>query len=147
MRRLALSVSALVTAAGCGDSYVLSEAEGIEAARGAFIAHDIYPSSTRPFGPIMLDEVAIEFTVDGWSLADKLGFEYVADGDPDFAEAVTDLGAIGEQPRLQAAVDQALTEEPGVHLLVLRTWGHETADLAKAQLARAVDEWLTAQGR
>lgn len=146
MRRLAVVLSLALTAA-CGDSYVLTEAEGIEAARGAFIAHNIYPSSTRPFGPIMLDEVAIEFTVDGWSLADKLGFEYVAEGDPDFSEAVTDLGATGEQPRLQAAVDLALEEEPGVHILVLRTWGHETADLAKAQLAGAVDAWLTSQGR
>lgn len=147
MRSLALLVCTLVTAAGCGDSYVLDETEGVAACRAAFIAHGIYPSSTRPLGPITVDEVAIELTIDGWSLADKLGFEYVSEADPDFTETATDLGTTADQPRLQAAVDTALMEEPGVHLLMVRTWGHETAELASEQLQRYVGDWLTAQGR
>jgi hypothetical protein len=138
---------ALATSA-CGGSHVLDEAEGVAAARAVFDRHGIGTGSTRPFGPLMLDEVAVDFTVDGWSLADNLGFEYVSEADPDFAEAATDLGALDQQPRLQAAVDEALmVDEPGVHILVLRTWGHETAELAREQLDRHVDAWLVSLGR
>jgi hypothetical protein len=138
----------LLAPSACGDVHVLDEQEGITAARAAFTRHDIGTGSTRPFGPLMIDEVAVDFTVDGWSLADNLGFEYVSEADPDFTEAATDLGALDQQPRLQAAVDEALmVDEPGVHILILRTWSHETATLARDQLDRHVDAWLTSLGR
>ena len=90
MVRLALAL-VLAPLAACGGSYTLDEAEGIEAARTAFIRHTIYPSSTRPLGPVRVDEVDLQLTIDGWSLADKLGFEYVSDGDPDTAPAPTEI--------------------------------------------------------
>jgi hypothetical protein len=145
MRR-SLALAAAMSSA-CGGSYTLDEEEGVDVARAAFMAHSIYATSTRPLGPLTIDEVELTFTIDGWSLADKLGFEYVSDGDPDVSAAVTELGSIAEQPRLQAAIDEALMAEPGVHILVIRTWGHETYELAREQLTRHVDEWLTARGR
>jgi hypothetical protein len=150
MFRFALVLALLPLAlplAACGMSYTLDESEGIDAARTAFIRHAIYPTSTRPLGPVHTDEADVSFTVDGWSLADKLGFEYVSEGDPDFAALASDPGGSSEQPRMQAAVDEALVAEPGVHVLVIRTWGHETYELARDQLVDYVDAWVSSQGR
>lgn len=143
-RRLA-ALALLLSA--CGMSYTLDEQEGIDVATAAFNRHTIYPGSTRPIGPMTIDEVELTFTVDRWSLADKLGFEYVSDGDPDFTTAATDLGDSAEVGKLQTAVDEALAAEPGAHVLVLRTWGHETYELAAEQLDRYVEAWLIEQGR
>lgn len=144
--RLALAF-ALISLAACGMSYTLDESEGVEAARTEFAAHGIVAASTRPLGPVTVDGVAITFTVDGWSLADQLGFEYVSEHDPDFTRAVTDLGVPAETAKLQAAVDTTLAAEPGTHVLIVRTWGHETFELARDQLRGYVDQWLIAQGR
>lgn len=138
----------LASLSACGTSYTLSEEEGVQVARDAFRAHNVYTTSTRPLGPLRVDDQfeVPSFTVDGWSLADLLGFEYVSEGDPDFATAPVDLGADGQS--LQAAVDLATEGETGnVKILVLRTWGHETYELAAEQMTGAIDAWITAQGR
>jgi hypothetical protein len=139
---------ALVALPACGMSYTLTEEEGVAVAQAAFQRHGVNPGSTRPFGPVVIDEVSVDFTVDRWSLADGLGFEYVSEADPDFAEAATDLGANDQHARLQTAVDEALAvDEPGVQLLILRTWGHQTYELAVDQLDGYVDAWLVERGR
>ena len=140
-----LAAASLVLAA-CGGSYTLTEDEGVTIARDVFATHDIPAGSTRPLGPLPIDEIDVEFTVDRWSLADRVGFEYVSEDDPDFSEAVTDLGADGEAQRLQEAVDLFLAEPPGDRVLVLRTWSHETAGLAQSQLEGFVEAWLVEHG-
>ncbi len=141
-----LAVVTLALAA-CGTSYTLDEAEGVDAIRAEFTAHGISTGGTRPLGPLRIDDVEVSFALDGWSLADQLGFEYVSDGDDDFSEAKSDLGGSLEWPKLQTAIDEALVEEPGTHVMVVRTWGHETAELATDQLRRYVSDWLIAHGR
>ena len=138
----------LLALSACGGSYTLDEAEGVAITRDVFERRDIFTGSTRPLGPIRIDELSLDlsFTVDAWSLADKVGFEYVSEGDPDFAAAPVELGGLDEWPKLQAAVDVALEEEPGVRVLILRTWSHETAGLAQGQLEGYVDAWLTEHG-
>ncbi len=145
LSRLAVVLLAL---SACGGSYTLDEAEGVAITRDVFITHGIFTGSTRPLGPIRLDELSLDlsFTVDAWSLADKVGFEYVSEGDPDFAAAPVDLGGLDQWPQLQAAVDVSLEAEPGVRILILRTWGHETPELAQGQLENYVDAWLTEHG-
>lgn len=141
--RLAL---APVVLAACGGSYTLTEDEGVTIAHDVFATHNIVVGSTRPMGPLPIDDVDVEFTVDRWSLANGVGYEYVSEDDPDFDEAVTDLGSDREVPRLQTAVDLFLEAEPGHRVLIIRTWGHETADLAKNQLEGYVELWLTDHG-
>lgn len=145
MRLLAAAV--LASTCACGMSYTLDEAEGVMIAQEAFRARNIFPGSTRPLGPFRVnDQFDLSFTVDGWSLADLLGFEYVSEGDPDFASAPIDLGKDGQA--LQTAVDLATEGEAGdVKILILRTWGHETYELARDQMTGYIDAWLVAQGR
>lgn len=133
----------LTLVSACQFSYILDEDEGVAVAREVFTRHGIDAMSTRELGPLTLDDVV--FTADGWSAAARLGFEYVSEADPDFTEATTDLGAIDQYERLQTAVDDFLATEGG-HVLILRTWTHETAELAREQLDKRVDAWLIAQG-
>lgn len=127
----------------CGDVYVLSEEEGVRAARDELLVHGIQADAVgEPLGPIVVDGVAISFVLDGWSAERGLGFEYVAERDPDFDEAPVDLGSLAESQKLEAAVDAALAATPERRVLVLRTWGHETFDLAEEQLRRRVSSWL-----
>jgi hypothetical protein len=140
--RLALVLGIL---AGCGDVYLVSEADGVRVVGEELTARGIAATATPPFGPVAVDGVAVTFTLDGWSDAATFGFEYVSDGDPDFTEATTDLGAIAETPKLQAAVDATLPA--GSQILVIRTWGHETEALAEDQLRGYVQQQLDALGR
>ena len=137
---------ALLSLPACGGSYVIPEADGVAIARAELAARGVATSDARGLGPLTIDGVAVSFELDGWSAARTIGFEYVSENDPDFVEAATDLGAIDQTPKLQAAVDAALAAEPGSRVLILRTWSHETAELAEDQLRRHVDEWLSAQG-
>jgi len=137
---------ALLCLPACGDSYVIAEADGVAIARTEFAARGVTTDAARSLGPLTIDAAEVSFTLDGWSAARSVGFEYVSEEDPDFVEAATDLGALDETAKLQTAVDAALAGEPQSHVLVIRTWGHETAELATSQLRRYVDEWLTAQG-
>jgi len=133
--------------AACGtDGYVVPEADGVAIARQAFEARGVTVSETRAMGPLTIDAVGVSFVLDGWNATRGLGFEYVAEADPDFVEAATDLGDVAESEKLQTAVDAALATEPDSHVLVLHTWTHETAELAEDQLRRHVDGWLTEQG-
>lgn len=143
--RLALALSLLPLAA-CGTSYTLGEGDGVTAASDEFAAHGVVASATRSLGPVTVDGVALTFTLDRWCPAEGLGFEYIADNDPDFTAATTDLGVGTSTAKLQAAVDAALAAEPGAHVLILRTWGHETFELARDQLRGYVAQWLVAHG-
>jgi len=138
---------AIVLLAGCGDdTYIIPEADGVRITREELAARGVSATAARSFGPVTVDGVALSFILDGWSDATAIGFEYVSEADPDFAEAATDLGQLDESPKLQAAVDAALTAEPGSHVLVLRTWSHETPELAEGQLRDYVRQWLTGLG-
>lgn len=146
--RGARSVSVVVSVAGlalglvaCGDVYVLSEAEGVAAARAVFAERGfVLEDVDHVLGPVVVEGEAVTFTLDGWSDVRRLGFEYVSEGDADFAEATLDLGSLALAPKLQAAVDVETATTANV--LVLRTWGHETFGLADGQLRRAVAAWL-----
>jgi hypothetical protein len=137
---------ALVCLAGCGGSYVIPEEDGVRITREELAARGVSAAETRSFGPVAVDGVAVSFVLDGWSAAAALGFEYVSEADPDFAEAAPDLGSLDESPKLQAAVDAALAAEPDSHVLILRTWSHETQQLAEEQLREHVRTWLAGLG-
>ena len=143
--RVALALSVIGLAA-CGDTYFIPEDDGVRIVREEFAARGVVASEGRTVGPVTVDGVAMTFPLDGWSSADALGFEYVSDADPDFAAAATDLGSIAEAPKLQAAVDAALAAEPASHVLVVRSWAHETRALAENQLRNHVRQRLVELG-
>lgn len=139
------AVGLVIGLAGCGDVYVLSEAEGVKAAREVFAERGLVVDATdHVLGPVTVDGAAVTFTLDGWSPSSRYGFEYVSEGDADFSETTLDLGSLERAPKLQAAVDVATATTANV--LVMRTWSHETFELADAQLRRAVTAWLDVLG-
>jgi len=83
--RIARSLVMLGGLAACGDSYVIPEADGVRIVNEELAARGITATATRTFGPVAVDGVDVTFTLDGWSATAGFGFEYVAEGDPDYA--------------------------------------------------------------
>lgn len=84
----------------------------------------------------------VAFTLDGWDAAHRVGFEYLADGDPELA-TVTGASYAFWPDALQDAVK---TQLQGDVILVLRQVSHETHELAVGQLDSLVKSRLAEYG-
>lgn len=84
----------------------------------------------------------VTFSLDGWDAGHRVGFEYLADGDADFASANGASYAFWADS-LQDAVKTKLPDDV---ILIIREVAHETRELAVGQLEDIIDARLAEYG-
>ena len=146
-------MAAPVAAGGCMDSIAyVSEARAIVLAREALAERGVQATdATHALTGITACDgrtpetcETVGFTLDGWDPARHVGFEYVADNDPDFGKG-TRWSDIVPAEHLQTAVDAALAGT-GDTVIIIRQWAHETDSLAEEQFVRKLEGRLVALG-
>ncbi len=139
---------AALAASACDQIEYLSEPRAVELAREALAQRGVAATDeTHALTGISACDgrtpetcEVVDFTLDGWDPARRVGFEYVATNDPDFGKN-TRWSDIGPDEKLQAAVDAALSGT-GDTVFVIRQWAHETELLAEDQFVRWFEQRL-----
>jgi hypothetical protein len=154
---ITLTLAGPLAFAGCGDEAVsLTESEGAAVISQALTARG-YAPTTDDFaltGVPVCDafencQAPAALTLDGWDPVSRVGYEYISRDDPDFPDhpllrsTNPTIGRINAA-LLEAAINAQLADGEGGTVLVLRSWAHETTDLATGQLDNEVQRRLDA---
>ncbi len=130
----------LVALGGCGSpGWILPEAEAVQIADEELARRGIGASDRSHTVATSL----LTLELDAWDPAMMVGYEYVADPDPELGTGSA-YGELDGWEELQAAVDAAVGTD--THVLIIHTWAHETEALCRDQFLGNLQGRLDALG-
>lgn len=145
----ALLVAILLPACDLGSAAVISETEAAQIITKRLATFGYTPSATD-HAITNLDVCdqktggceTVTFTLDGWDPAQRVGFEYLAAGDPE----LTATSGYGHSFWPDAVQDALKQKNEGEVILVIREVSHETRELALEALEDEITRRLQEYG-